>query len=288
MKKLIPLIVLLMLSTFSVLAQDSNRYVCITMHTGIQRCGYLINDDGKEITIETKALGKVILLKENVVSIFDATEGTIGSSSADADFIERSGDPNRTIQPSRYFFAPSAHTLKQNEGYGELSIVAANISYGITDQTMLGMSVSFLGGGFNFKQSIKLDDKAKISFGGMFQLSWGNNDSPIMFPFMNLTLGGENDHITFNVGHLLQSSSEINSPMLNISGTKKISNKLSFISENYYFVNPEFFPVNLVLSAGMRHYGQTKNRLTDFAFMIFIEDDGNATPVPWLSYTWPF
>ena len=88
MKKLIPLIVLFMLSTFSVLAQDSNRYVCITMHTGIQRCGYLINDDGKEITIETKALGKVILLKENVVSIFDASEGTIGSSSADADFIE--------------------------------------------------------------------------------------------------------------------------------------------------------------------------------------------------------
>ena len=276
-----------MLSTFSVLAQDSNRYVCITMHTGIQRCGYLINDDGKEMTIETQDLGKVILLKENVVSIFDASPGTTGSSSADADFIERLGDPNRTIQPSRYFFAPSAHTLIKNEGYGELSIAAANISYGISDQTMIGMSATLLGGGFNFKQSFKLTEKAKMSFGGMFQLSW-DNESPIIFPFMNLTFGDENDHITFNGGYLYQNSNDINSPILNISGTKKINNKLSFISENYYFVNPEFFPVNFVLSAGMRHYGKTKNRLTDFAFMIFIEEDGNARPLPWLSYTWPF
>lgn len=291
MKKL-PLLFIILIATSTMFSQTYSKYVCITLSSGIQRCGYILNDDGREVTIDSQSLGKIIIPKTDIISMTESTEGTVGENSGQAALLDRVSNTERNIQPSRYFFAPSAFSLRKNEGYGTFALLTGgNISYGITESSMLGMSATYLGAGINFKKSLKVNEKTHASFGGMFQIGWADT-SPIFFPFANLTKGTETKNITFGFGYLSQLGSSwndpIHSPMINVSGTTKINNKLSLISENYYFFNPEFFPVNTVLSIGMRYYGSQKNRLTDFAFMMFVEEDGNIIPAPWFSWTWPF
>lgn len=291
MKKL-PLIFILILLCSSLLAQEDNRYVCITLQNGIQRCGYIVKDDGREITLNTPSIGTVIIPKADIINLIETEEGLVGQNSGNSAVLDRVSDPTKSIQPSRYFFAPSAFSMNKNEGYGTFALLTGgNVSYGISNDAIIGMSATYLGAGFNFKRTLKLNSNTYASFGGMFQIGWADS-SPIYFPFINLTKGTETRNITLNLAYLGRRESNwndpVNSPMINVSATTSISNRLSLITENYYFVNPEFFPVNTVLSFGMRHYGSRKNRLTDFAMMVLLEENGNSIPLPWLSWTWPF
>ena len=98
--------------------QEATRYVCLTLESGIVRCGELIGDDGRELTLQTPDMGKLIVPKVQVVRMVDAVEGTQGSSGASAiEMSDRMLNQDRSLQATRCFFAPSAHSLKVEEGY---------------------------------------------------------------------------------------------------------------------------------------------------------------------------
>ena len=64
--------------------------------------------------------------KVQVVRMVDAEEGThgirrIGSA---IEMSDRMLNPNRSLQATRYFFAPSAHSLKEGEGYASANVLA--------------------------------------------------------------------------------------------------------------------------------------------------------------------
>ena len=61
-------------------SQSTDRYVCITLESGVVRCGQLVADDGREITLDTPDMGKLILPKVNVIAMEDAPVGTRGGS----------------------------------------------------------------------------------------------------------------------------------------------------------------------------------------------------------------
>lgn len=282
------------LLTMGVYAQGGDRYVCVTLESSVVRCGYLTSDDGREITLETPDMGKLILPKVNVIRMVDAPVGTRGGGSGtDIELSDRMVQDDRALQATRYFFAPSAHSLRQGEGYASLCILGiGNVSYGLTDHFIGGLSASPLGAGITVKASTQLSEKTHASVGGLAQIGWAGGE--VYFPFANLTQGDENNHFTVAAGYLGGTnengfdSEEINSPMLNFSGCVQVADNSWFMTENYYFFNPEFFPVNVVGSIGLRVWRPRKQRLQEYAFMMFVQEDGGATPVPWISYTWPF
>ena len=69
------------LLTMGVYAQGGDRYVCVTLESSVVRCGYLTLDDGREITLETPDMGKLILPKVSVIRMVDAPAGTRGGGS---------------------------------------------------------------------------------------------------------------------------------------------------------------------------------------------------------------
>lgn len=287
--KNIPILILLMLCSLSSIAQDDSRFVCVTLASGIQKCGYLIADDGRELTLETKDLGKVILNKENILSIIDTTEEDFLNYNHSTGTNSRIHDPSRSVQPTRYFFAPSAHSLKKGEGYGYFSLLTGgNITYGVNDNFMAGFSASWLGAGLSIKQSFVSNENTKFAIGGMFLLPYVSGNAPTIFPFTGITKGDEANHLTINAGFLSQISEDVNSPMINISGSKKINSTISFISENYVFFNPSYFETHLVTSFGLRRYSVVKSRSTEFALIMQVRDDASLLILPWLSWTWPF
>lgn len=285
---------LISLLTTALYAQVGERYVCLTLESGVVRCGYLTLDDGREITLETPDMGTLIVPKVNVIQIVDAPEGTQGGGSGtDIELSDRMTNGNRALQATRYFFAPSAHSLRAGEGYGSLCILGiGNVSYGLSDNAIGGLSASLLGAGVTVKASTQLSETVHASAGGLAQIGWSGGR--IVFPFVNVTKGDENNHFTIAAGYLggttddSNNADEIDSPMLNISGCVQVADHAWFMTENYYFFKPEFFPVNMVGSMGLRLWRPNKQRLQEYAFMMLIEEDMNVIPVPWISYTWPF
>ena len=153
--------------------EESPRYVCITMQGGLVRCGTLVSDDGIQVILDTPELGKVMLYKSSMIRIEDAEPGTY-EAPVEVDIMsqDRIIDKDRAIQSSRYLFAPSAHSLREGEGYWNLSPVGGNITYALDDNTMAGLSASWLGYGFTFKQSFDLKEDFRMSVGGLMQAGW--------------------------------------------------------------------------------------------------------------------
>ena len=270
-----------------------NRYVCITLDNATKRCGELISDDGRELVLETPNVGRVVLNKAQVILIQDADFGTTPSMGAATNLDDRAINPERALQATRYFFAPSALPLKKGEGYGTFSLLTGgNLSYGVSDNALIGMTATWLGAGISAKQSFRVNDNTHASIGGMFQLSFGAGE-PTVFPFANVTKGDENLNFTLGAGYLFGDGGDIDSPMLNVSGCFQVSERLWLMSENYIFVNPAFFPANSVISFGARTAKPDKSRLFEIAIMFLALSDepgggSGAVPLPWFSWTWPF
>lgn len=300
------LVACLCMWTCTLMAQtDSTRYVCITLQSGIMRCGTLTMDDGREVTLETSDMGKLIVPKADILSMVDAEPGKRGTTVMDP-LSERMVDDSRSLQATRYFFAPSAHSLKEGEGYGSFSLLTGgNVSYGLGENTIGGLSASWLGYGLNVKHSVNINEKTRFSFGALGQLNWsgisGNNGAGyVFFPFVNVTSGDENNHVTLGFGRLGGqrvsmnfitdgvTTDPIKSPMINLSGCAKVGRRAWLISENYFFFQPEFFPVERVFSVGIRVWNERKQRLNELAVLGLVEDDGAVLGLPWLSWTWPF
>ena len=275
--------------------QDASRYVCLTLESGMVRCGQLVADDGREVTLQTPDMGTLIVPKVQVVRMVDAEEGTTGSAGSSAiEMSDRMLNPNRSLQATRYFFAPSAHSLKEGEGYASANVLAlGNVSYGLTPNVIGGLSVSFLGAGITAKASTELTEGIRGSAGMLYQLSWEGGQ--IFFPFANVTFGDENNHLTLAGGYLggqlernSSSDDRIDSPMFNLSGCVQISDNAWLMTENYVFANPEFFPVNVVGSFGLRLWRPLRGRLFEPAIMFLAFEEEGTRPFPWLSWTWPF
>lgn len=275
--------------------QDAARYVCLTLESGLVRCGQLVADDGREVTIQTPDMGTLIVPKVQVVRMVDAARGTLGTAGGSAiEMSDRMLNQDRSLQATRYFFAPSAHSLKEGEGYASANMLAlGNVSYGLTPNVIGGLSVSFLGAGITAKASTELADGVRGSAGMLYQLSWEGGQ--IFFPFANVTFGDENNHLTLAGGYLggqpqrnSSSDDRIDSPMFNLSACAQISDNAWLMTENYVFANPEFFPVNVVGSFGLRLWRPMRGRLFEPAIMFLAFEEEGTRPFPWLSWTWPF
>ena len=268
-------------------AVKNERYVCLTLVNQMVRCGYLIEDDGREIKLNTSEMGLVIIPKADVTFMVDAAEGTISQSMnpMNARPIQSILDPNRSPQSSRYFFAPSALPMKLKEGYAHVNPLSGNVTRQVSDNFMVGGALSWVGFGATIKASARLGDNLYGSVGGMALLGF-YDIGPAFFPYINLTSGDHNSNFSVALA-ALTFNGEV-SPMINISACKEVNPRLWFITENYYFTDPMLFREQVMLSFGARWWSSSKNSLAEFALMLMITEDGEALPIPWVGRTWPF
>ena len=107
----ISLVALFSFFTSLIIAQqnpiDTNTYV-VVKNNGVEYIGKILNDDGREILLETKTLGKIFITKSEIKSIM------LVSSRKDIVFGEyRAQGPFTT----RYQFTTNAFSIKRGENY---------------------------------------------------------------------------------------------------------------------------------------------------------------------------
>jgi len=109
--------------------KDTNTYVVIR-NNGIELIGKILSDDGREVLIETEALGKIYIPKSEIKSIkkVDLTKDIINGE-------YRSRGPFTT----RYQFTTNSFPIEKGENYAVVNLYGPEVQFSITNRFSIGV-----------------------------------------------------------------------------------------------------------------------------------------------------
>jgi hypothetical protein len=148
------LITLFLSMSFGLKAQkdpiDTNTYVIIK-NNGTEYIGRILNDDGREILLETKTLGKIFINKSEIKSI------TLIADRKSVVFGEyRASGPFTT----RYQFTTNAFSIKRGENYALVNLYGPEVHFSLSDRFSLGVMTTWIASPFVLAGKYALTPKA--------------------------------------------------------------------------------------------------------------------------------
>lgn len=158
-----------------------------------------------------------------------------GSSAAEV----MPADPN----PTRLFFAPTGRSLKQGEAtFGVYEVVMPFVQYGITDRISIGGGTPFFFG-TGVGQPVWVTPKVQVlksrstqgSVGVLHLMNMGDYNAGIAYGVV--TQGSADAAVTIGGGYAYSSADEsrAGAPVVMLGGEKRLSKRLKFVTENYWF-----------------------------------------------------
>jgi hypothetical protein len=163
-------------------------------------------------------------------------------------------DPN----PTRLFFTPTGRSLEKGEVYfGVYEILLPFVQVGITDRLSIGGGTPLAWFGED-GQPFWVTPKLQVAKGRSTEVSVGvlhffnMGDANAGIGYAALTQGNTDDAVTIGAGYAYASANDEREgqPVLMIGAEKRLSKRLKFVTENYWFAN-----VGLV-SGGLRFLGE--------------------------------
>jgi hypothetical protein len=143
---------------------DTNTYVVIK-NNGMEYIGKILNDDGREILLETNTLGKIYITKSDIKSI------TLVSARKDVVFGEyRAQGPFTT----RYQFTTNAFSIKRGENYALVNLYGPEVHFSLSDRFSLGVMTTWIASPFVLAAKYALlnkSDKWHFALGTMMGTS---------------------------------------------------------------------------------------------------------------------
>ncbi len=222
--------------------EDASKLVKIETLDGNEFIGTISSEDSDKLVLKTENLGEVTISKNDI----KLQEVVNQSQIKDGVFWFDN------LQATRYFWAPNGYGLKKGEGYYQNIYVLWNqASYGITDNISIGGGIIplFLFAGaptpvfITPKISIPIvKDKFNIGGGALLGTiigDFGLEDEDINRGFGIVyglsTFGSRDSNISISFGYGRFGGEWADSPLINISGLHRVSNRFYLITENYYF-----------------------------------------------------
>jgi hypothetical protein len=169
-------------------------------------------------------------------------------------------NPNAT----RYFFSPSAFSLKKGEAYYQNTYLLINsFNVGITDRFTLGggfeIISTFTGQPIFFitpKYTFPINDKWRAGTGILYVNSTiSDSFDGFGAGYGIVTYGNLDNNATLGVGYGYVEGELAKRPMVNLSGMKRISRKTALVTENWIFPSNSAFSGNM-FSYGLRFMGE--------------------------------
>lgn len=120
-------------------AQKSIKYYLVIKNNGKEYYGYLVKDDGREILLETKSLGKIYINKSDVKEMREVKETSKDSNATSySDF--RDEGPFTT----RYYFTTNALPIKKKENYLLVHPYGPEVHFAVSDNLSLGVMSTWI------------------------------------------------------------------------------------------------------------------------------------------------
>jgi hypothetical protein len=198
-------------------------------------------------------------------------------------------DPNET----RLFFAPTGRMLKRGEGYfSDTYLFLLGVAGGVTDRVTLGGGVSVLPLE-NFSDNILYltpkiglvsGERVNVAVGAAIGTArWLVEDVGTAGIFYGVgTFGGSDASVSTGVGYAYAGSDVNNTPILMLGGARRVSRRVSLVTENYLFPETE---TRFVYWYGLRLMGEKLS--TDLAF-INASSSGIFPGVPYVNVVFKF
>jgi hypothetical protein len=186
--------------------EEGKQYV-ITRYDGVEYIGEILNDDGHEILMETRMLGKVYIPKYEIKSIIEIKE-------------ERSIIYNEYLPTgpftTRYSFTTNALPIKKGENYGMLNLYGPEGHLALTNNLNIGIMASWIASPvvlatkFSF---ISKESKVNFSIGTLLGTSGYLNNFKGYggLHWLNITIGNRKNNLTFSGGYAYLQTGIMNS-----------------------------------------------------------------------------
>jgi len=168
----------------------------ITKSNGVKYIGKIISDDGREVLIDTKDLGKIYIPKADIKSmkkIEDEKSIVYGEYRSEGPFT------------TRYYLTTNALPVKKGENYSLLHLWGPEMHFAVTNSTSVGFAATWIGSpiALAVKQNFKTKNE-KLNFsigtltGTMGYLSMFKGFGSLLFG--NVTYGNRMSNVTFSAG----------------------------------------------------------------------------------------
>ena len=209
MKKFILLIIGLFLFQGVLRAQtdstslDSAQQILylVTKTDGGEFYGYILQDDGREILLMTKTIGKIFISKADIKSIVpvEAEEVRIDANGIYRDY--RNKGPFTT----RYYFTTNALPIEKGENYALLHLYGPEVHFALSDRFSLGVMASWIASPIALaaKYNLYSKDKTHLALGSINgSMGYlGNAQGYGGLHWLTFTQGDRTRNISFSGGY---------------------------------------------------------------------------------------
>ncbi len=176
--------------------------VVITMNDGVVRIGAVVSDDGRELLLMDKSIGKIYITKEDIKSIIAFTQSIESLAQTPEGSFSGPEGPFTT----RYYFTTNSLPIKKGENYAMIHLYGPELHFSVSNRLSIGIMTTWIASPFVVvgKYSIPTNNE-KLNFGigtmmgtsgylNIFQ-SWGG------MHWGMVTLGDRLRNLTFSAGY---------------------------------------------------------------------------------------
>ena len=252
--------------------------VTVRLKDGSVLVGVITASDERHVALQTASGATVDLPRASVVSIEagrppDAETGAL---------VE---------DETRLFLAPTGRPLRRGEGYfSDHYVFFPGMAYGVSDHVTLAGGLSLLPGVGAGNQLAYLTPKVGTRLGGHAAVSVGallarGGDETLSVGYAVASLGADDRSLSAGVGFGRAGDGGDTQPIVMVGGATRISRRVSFVTENWFFPGEEY----QLLSGGLRVHG---DRMTVDVGLVttgeLLDGDDGLPVVPWLSFAYHF
>lgn len=183
--------------------KDTTTYL-VTTTTGIQYIGTIVSDDGRELLIETKTIGRLYIAKAKVKSISKIKESSLKKIEEDYSEEEEEVSLDNPFS-TRYYFTTNCFPVKKRENYAMIHLYGPEVHFSVSNRLSVGIMSTWIASPIALALKYTFPTKnEKLNFGlgtilgntgyinqgrGFGGLHWGM-----------VTLGDRDNNLTFSSG----------------------------------------------------------------------------------------
>lgn len=279
------IITIILLLNSGLHAQDSTKvtveYVeekthIVIKNDGSEYIGVILEDDGREILINSERLGKIYIPKHEIKSI---TEVDKTKKMEDELYGEE-------FFSTRYFLTTNGLNQKKGDHYFLMNIFGPEIQFAVTDNLTIGGLTSWFGIPIvlSVKYSFQISENLYFGAGVLGgSLSWVDYTATGALPYGSLTFGNNANNVTFSGGYLFLQNERgsYQSPLYSFAGMLRIGKRASFIVDSFGFMENNY---NFLLVMPGIRLGDN-NKAFQFGFtQLYIDNQFVPFPIPTLGW----
>ncbi|MCB9262314.1 MAG: hypothetical protein H6607_08065 [Flavobacteriales bacterium] len=143
---------------------EKKQLYVVTKTDGGEFFGYILSDDGREILLETKNIGKIYISKSDIKEIKAISETEANTNQPKYNDFREQG-PFTT----RYYLTTNALPIKKGENYAMIHLYGPEVHFAVSNQLSLGVMASWIASpiGLATKYSFKSPNKYHFAVGSI-------------------------------------------------------------------------------------------------------------------------